>query len=104
MDRFVLDYAWTAIEVLDERIRFYNVPALPLPRLVHGTVLISIHHIGQPVQMLDLIACLLDDEYYSPNADSIIIGVQHVLVDTELAGYDFRRAANTLNSRLASAA
>jgi hypothetical protein len=99
-----LDDALDAISVLDNRIRFYNAPALPLPRFAHATVHISIHQTGQPIQMLDLIACLLADEYYSPTADSIMIGVQHVLVGTELEGYNFRRAVATLNSRLASAA
>ena len=96
--------ACEAIDTLDENIRSYNANVLPLPRLVHGTVHINIHRTGQPVQMLDLMACLLDDEYHSPIADSIVIGVQQVLVGTELAGYNFRRAAATLNSRLASAA
>ena len=99
-----LNDACEVIDMLDEHIRLYNAHALPLPRLLHGTVHNNIHRTGQPVQMLDLIACLLDHEYHSPTADSIVIGVQRVLVGTELAGYYFRRAVATLNSRLAPAA
>ena len=99
-----LNDALEVIDTLDYRVRFHNAPALPLPRLVHGTVHNNIHRTGQPFQMLDLIACLLDHEYYSPTADSVMSGVQRVLVGTELAGYNFRRAVATLNSRLASAA
>ena len=99
-----LNDALDAISVLDHRIRVFNAPALPLPPFIHAVVRTSIHQTGQPVQMLDLMACLLDDEGYSLTVESIMLGVQQVLVGTELAGYNFRRAAATLNSRLASAA
>ncbi len=100
----MLDNALDVISLLDDRIRLYQTPALPLPLRAHAMVYALINQTSEREQMLDLIASLLDHEYFSTHADAIVIGIQHVLNGTNLRGYNLSRAVAALRSRSASAA
>jgi hypothetical protein len=104
----ILIDAVAVIGILDEQYRAYGIPAQLLNNnpLLFGTIHAWIFRTGHPVQLLEMIACHLDDEYYDgPSADCILSGIVQVLATTYLREYRLVTAATTLRrSRTAAAA
>ena len=94
------------ISIFDEQYRVYGGAPLHLHPLAIYTIHSWIFHMGCPAQVLDMIACYLDDEYYDdPSVYFIVTCISQVLANTELRGYRLVTAATALRrSRTAAAA
>ncbi len=101
MSEFLMD-ATAVVSTLDE---LYHLRAVPLRPGAVGLIHAWIFRTGCPVQVLDLIACDLDNEYYHPSAAYIISCIMQTLTNTRLDGFPLAAAvAAQRRSRAAAAA